>query len=208
MNYKDYIKWSRMPTTWCPGCGIGIIFKQLAFTLETQQIKKEELVVVSGIGCSGRAAGYADVDTVHSTHGRAIPIAEGIKLGNPKLKVIVFSGDGDLLGIGGNHLLHAPRRDLDITVICVNNQTYGMTGGQMAPTTPLDCKTLTSTKGNRYYPINTQQIITATPHHFYSRSSAYHINHLQKCIGQAIKWKGFAFIESLSFCIENLGRRQ
>ncbi|MCK5344984.1 MAG: hypothetical protein KAR20_16350, partial [Candidatus Heimdallarchaeota archaeon] len=99
-------------------------------------------------------------------------------------------------------------RDLDITVICVNNQTYGMTGGQMAPTTPLDCKTLTSTKGNRYYPINTQQIITSTPHHFYSRSSAYHINHLQKCIGQAIKWEGFAFIESLSFCIENLGRRQ
>ena len=207
MTYKDYVKWPRMPTTWCPGCGIGMIFKQMVFTLEAMKISKEELAAVSGIGCSGRAAGYLDFDSVHSTHGRALPIAEGIKRGNPKLKVIVFSGDGDLTGIGGNHLLHSARRDIDITVICVNNQIYGMTGGQMAPTTPLGAKTLTSPEGNRYFPINTQQIITANPRHFYARSSAFHIHHLQKCIRQALLWPGFSFVEVLSFCIENYGRR-
>jgi 2-oxoglutarate ferredoxin oxidoreductase subunit beta len=137
MNYKEYIKWERLPSTWCPGCAIGTVFKQLAYTLEKMDVPREELVVVSGIGCSGRTAGYFNVDSVHSTHGRAIAVAEGIKLANPKLKVIVFSGDGDLVGIGGNHFLHAARRNTDLTVICINNAIYGMTGGQMAPTTPV-----------------------------------------------------------------------
>ena len=208
MNYKDYIKWSRFPTTWCGGCSIGIVFKQLTFILEEIQMPKDELVVVSGIGCSGRAAGYFNVDSVHVTHGRAIPVAEGIKRGNKKLKVIIFSGDGDLTGIGGNHLLHAARRDIDITVICINNETYGMTGGQMAPTTKLGTKTLTSAFGNTYYPINIQGIITSNPRHFYARSSAYQLNHLKKSLKQAIAWKGFAFVDTISYCIENFGRRQ
>ncbi len=148
MNYKDYIKWDRMPTTWCPGCAIGTIFKQTAFALAEIGLAAEEMTVVSGIGCSGRAAGYFNVDSVHVTHGRALPVAEGIKRANPKLKVIVFSGDGDLVGIGGNHLLHAARRDVDLAVICVNNAIYGMTGGQMAPTTPTGEKTLTSPHGS------------------------------------------------------------
>ncbi|NOR15390.1 MAG: 2-oxoacid:ferredoxin oxidoreductase subunit beta [Candidatus Aminicenantes bacterium] len=207
MRYKNYIKWSRMPTTWCPGCAIGIVFKQLTFTLEDIQMPKNEMSVVSGIGCSGRAAGYFDVDSVHVTHGRTLPVAEGIKRANHKLNVIVFSGDGDLVGIGGNHLLHVARRDVNLTVICINNETYGMTGGQMAPTTKKGTKTLTSTKGSAYFPLNIQQIITSTPKHFYARSSAFRINHLQKCIKEAIAWEGFAFVDVISYCIENFGRR-
>lgn len=207
MTYKDYIKWDRMPTSWCAGCSIGIVFKQLTFTLEKMKIPKKNLVVVSGIGCSGRAAGYFNTDSVHVTHGRAIPVAEGIKRANPCLKVIVFSGDGDLVGIGGNHLLHSSRRDIDITVICINNEIYGMTGGQMAPTSKIGAVTLTSPHGNTYPPIPIQGLITANARHFYARSSAYRLNHLQKCMQEGLEWKGFAFIDVISFCIENNGRR-
>jgi 2-oxoglutarate ferredoxin oxidoreductase subunit beta len=207
MHYKDYVKWARMPSTWCGGCAIGIVFKQLTFTLEKMDMPLENLVVVSGIGCSGRAAGYFNLDSVHATHGRALPVAEGIKRGNPELRVIVFSGDGDLAGIGGNHLIHSARRDIDLTVICIDNEIYGMTGGQMAPTSKRGAKTLTSLKGNDYYPINLQGLITSNPRHFYARGSAFRINHLQKCLQQAIEWKGFAFVDAISYCIENHGRR-
>ena len=207
MHYKDYVKWARMPSTWCGGCAIGIVFKQLTFTLAKMGEPRKNLVMVSGIGCSGRAAGYFNVDSVHTTHGRALPVAEGIKRGNPKLKVIVFSGDGDLSGIGGNHLIHAARRDIDLTVICIDNEIYGMTGGQMAPTSKRGAKTLTSLKGSDYYPINLQGLITSTPRHFYARGSAFRINHLQKCIQQALEWEGFAFVDAISYCIENHGRR-
>lgn len=207
MLYKDYVKWSRWPTTWCGGCAIGIIFKQVTFSLERMNLPREKLTVVSGIGCSGRAAGYFNIDSVHVTHGRALPVAEGIKRGKPQLNVLVFSGDGDLVGIGGNHLIHTARRNVDLTVICVNNQTYGMTGGQMAPTTGKGIKTLTSPHGNRYSPINIQGLITANESYFYARSSAYHINHLQKAIREAFAWPGFAFIEVVAYCIENFGRR-
>ena len=207
MTYKDYIKWERMPSTWCPGCAIGTIFKSLAFTLEKLNVAREELVVVSGIGCSGRAAGYFDCDSVHATHGRAIAVAEGIKRSQPGLKVIVFSGDGDLVGIGGNHFIHASRRDVDLTVICVNNGIYGMTGGQMAPTTPAGEKTLTSPHGTAFQPLNIQGLATASPRHFYARSSTYQVNHLQKIMREAIEWPGFAFVDVIAFCIENFGRR-
>ena len=207
MNYKEYIKWNRAPTTWCPGCSIGTVFKQLTFALESLDIRREELVVVSGIGCSGRAAGYFKGDSVHTTHGRAISVAEGIKRGNKKLKVVVFSGDGDLVGIGGNHLLHSSRRNIDMTVICINNEIYGMTGGQMAPTTREGVKTLTSPFGNKHAPINIQGIVTSNNKHFYARSSCFQLNHLQNCIKEAIKWNGFAFVDVISYCIENNGRR-
>jgi 2-oxoglutarate ferredoxin oxidoreductase subunit beta len=207
MNYKDYVKWERLPSTWCPGCAIGTVFKQLTFALEKLDVPREELVVVSGIGCSGRTAGYFNVDSVHTTHGRAIAVAEGIKRSNPKLKVIVFSGDGDLVGIGGNHFLHASRRNADLTVICINNSIYGMTGGQMAPTTPIGAKTLTSPYGSHIAPINIQGIVTSNARYFYGRGSAYQINHLQKIMREAIEWPGFAFVDAMSFCIENFGRR-
>jgi 2-oxoglutarate ferredoxin oxidoreductase subunit beta len=207
MTYKDYVKWHRMPTTWCPGCAIGTVFKQLTFVLANLAIPREELVVVSGIGCSGRAAGYFNVDSIHATHGRAIAVAEGVKRANDRLKVIVFSGDGDLAGIGGNHLLHSSRRDVDLTVVCINNAIYGMTGGQLAPTTPKGTKTLTSPFGSAYQPVNIQGIVTANRRHWYARGSAYQILHLQKLLREAIEWKGFSFVEVMSFCVENLGRR-
>lgn len=207
MNFKDYIKWERMPTNWCPGCAIGTIFKTAAFALADLGIASEDMTVVSGIGCSGRAAGYFDVDSVHVTHGRALPVAEGIKRANPKLKVIVFSGDGDLVGIGGNHLLHSARRDVDLTVICVNNGIYGMTGGQMAPTTPVGEKTLTSPFGAAYAPLNIQGLVTSNKRHWFARASTFHIVHLQRVIREALERPGFAFIEVMAFCIENSGRR-
>jgi 2-oxoglutarate/2-oxoacid ferredoxin oxidoreductase subunit beta len=207
MNYKDYVKWDRLPSTWCPGCAIGTVFKQMTFVLEKMDVPRQELVVVSGIGCSGRAAGYFNADTVHATHGRAIAVAEGIKLANPKLKVIVFSGDGDLVGIGGNHFLHAARRNTDLTVICIDNAIYGMTGGQMAPTTPVGAKTLTSPFGAHPAPINIQGIVASNARHFYARGSVYQINHLQKIMREAIEWPGFAFVDTMAFCIENFGRR-
>jgi 2-oxoglutarate ferredoxin oxidoreductase subunit beta len=196
-----------MPTNWCPGCAIGTVFKQTAFALADMELAAGDLTVVSGIGCSGRAAGYFDVDSVHSTHGRAIPVAEGIKRANPRLKVIVFSGDGDLVGIGGNHLLHAGRRDIDLAVICINNGIYGMTGGQLAPTTPAGTKTLTSPHGSAYAPLNIQGIVTSNRRHWYARASAFHVAHLQRVVREAIEWPGFAFIEVMGFCIENSGRR-
>lgn len=207
MTYKDYVRWERMPTTWCPGCAIGTVFKQLTFVLADMEIPQNELVVVSGIGCSGRAAGYFNADSVHTTHGRAIPVAEGIKRANDRLKVIVFSGDGDLVGIGGNHLLHAARRDTDLTVICINNGIYGMTGGQMAPTTPVGQKTLTSPFGASYQPMNIQGLITSNRRHFFARGSAFQVLNLQKSMREAITWKGFSFVEVMAFCIENSGRR-
>jgi len=207
MTYKDYIKWERMPATWCPGCSIGTIFKSLAMTLAKMDRRPEEVVLVSGIGCSGRTAGYFAGDSVHTTHGRAIPVAEGIKRANPALTVIVFSGDGDLVGIGGNHFLHASRRDIDLTVVCVNNGIYGMTGGQMAPTTPRGEKTLTSPGGTAFLPLNIQAVATANPRHFYGRCSTYQVNHLQKVFKEAVSWPGFAFVDVMGFCIENFGRR-
>jgi 2-oxoglutarate/2-oxoacid ferredoxin oxidoreductase subunit beta len=207
MTYKDYIKWQRMPTTWCPGCAIGTVFKQLTFVLADMAVPREEMVVVSGIGCSGRAAGYFNVDSIHSTHGRAVAVAEGVKRANDRLKVIVFSGDGDLAGIGGNHLIHSARRDVDLTVVCINNSIYGMTGGQMAPTTPLGAKTVTSPFGSSYQPVNLQGIVTSNRRHWYARGSAFQVLHLQKILREAIEWKGFSFVEVMAFCIENYGRR-
>jgi 2-oxoglutarate ferredoxin oxidoreductase subunit beta len=207
MNYKDYVRWERMPTTWCPGCAIGTVFKQLTFALADLAVPTEELVIVSGIGCSGRAAGYFNADSVHATHGRAIPVAEGIKRANDTLKVVVFSGDGDLVGIGGNHLIHAARRDVDLTVVCINNGIYGMTGGQMAPTTPQGQFTLTSPFGAAYQTINIQGLITCNNRHWFARGSAFQVVNLRKFLVQAISWKGFSFVEVMAFCIENSGRR-
>jgi 2-oxoglutarate ferredoxin oxidoreductase subunit beta len=208
MPYRQFIKTERFPTTWCGGCGLGIILRETAKVFEKLGFKKENTVVVSGIGCSGRAAGYFKLDSVHTTHGRAIPVAEGIKRGNKDLNVIVISGDGDLLGIGGNHLLHSARRGANITILCVDNEIYGMTGGQMAPTTKKGVKTLTSPYGDPYEPINVQGLLLLTKKHFYARTTVFHIEHLNKCIKEAIEWQGFSFVDIISDCITNDGRRR
>ena len=128
----------RIPHIWCPGCGIGTSVNSFANALIEAKVDTKNLAIVSGIGCTGRVAGYTKLDSFHTTHGRAIPFATGLKLANPKLNVVVYSGDGDLFAIGGNHLIHAARRNLDLKVVCINNLIYAMTGGQTAPTTPGD----------------------------------------------------------------------
>ncbi len=149
-----YLRMDRIPHVWCPGCGIGTVVQCYATALEKAGCDLDKVSVVSGIGCSGRAAGYMKLDGFHATHGRAIPFATGLKLGRPELLVTVISGDGDLVGIGGNHFIHAARRNIDLLVILINNFIYGMTGGQNAPTTPLTAKSSTMPFGNFERPFN------------------------------------------------------
>ncbi len=206
MSWKDIIKQERMPTLWCPGCGLGMLLTQVAKAFDEMGLNHTNTTAVSGIGCTGRFAGYLNMDTVHGLHGRAVPVAEGIKHSNPKLNVFVISGDGDLTGIGGNHLLHASRRDANITVICADNGIYGMTGGQLAPTTEKGMQTATSPYGSPYEPINIQGIITSNKKHFYARTTVYHIPHLLKCIKEAVAWEGFSFVHVYSHCITQAGK--
>lgn len=206
MSFKDYLKLERYPTSWCPGCGIGLVVSSLAQIFEELKLKKEETTVISGIGCTGRAAGYFNLDTIHGLHGRAVPLAEGVKLTKSEMNVIVLSGDGDLVGIGGNHLLHACKRNTNITVICNNNYIYGMTGGQRSPTTEKGIKTLTSPYGNIEEPVDIQGIVRSKKR-FYARTTTFHLPHMKNCIKEAMQHEGFSFVEIISNCVENYGRR-
>jgi 2-oxoglutarate ferredoxin oxidoreductase subunit beta len=205
--YRDLIRLDRFPTKWCPGCGIGQILIQLSKAMDQLGLDHTNCTIVTGIGCTGRLSGYVNIDTVYTLHGRTLPMAEAIKTVNPNLKVIVVSGDGDLASIGGNHLIHAARRNADITVICNNNQIYGLTGGQAGPTTPLGTRTVSTPSGAQRNPINLQNLIKCGAKYSYARTTSYHQIHMQKCIREAIEWPGFAFVEILSQCIENNGRR-
>jgi 2-oxoglutarate ferredoxin oxidoreductase subunit beta len=171
-------------------------------------IDKKQVVMVTGIGCSARASVYFKPDSVQGVHGRAIPLAEGFKRMRRDLKVLVFSGDGDLLGIGGNHLIHAARRDIDLTVLCNYNQIYGLTGGQMSPVTDKGAKTLTSPEGCLEYPLHSQGIITSNKRYFYGRSTIYHFRHFRKIFKEALFWEGFSYIDLISNCITNDGLRR
>lgn len=186
---------------WCAGCPAYLEYSIIAKALSEAGFNNKNTVVVSGIGCTGRMSGYFVSDRIHTTHGRAIPVAEGIKLANPKLNVIVISGDGDLLSIGGNHFLHTSRRNTNIKVFCNHNELYGMTGGQAAPTTKLGAKTKTTPTVNIYSNINTKSIITGNPDYFYARTSVSDPIHLKKSIGQSLKWKGFSYVEIHSYCV-------
>lgn len=196
MNYRPDTK-----IGWCAGCGLYSMLQTIIDTL--REIGKENAVIVSGIGCTARGAGYIHTDSIHTIHGRSIPFAVGAKLANPKLDVVVFSGDGDLMGIGGNHLLHAARRNDNITVICNNNQVFGMTGGQVAPTTPLGRKTTTTPEGSGLNPINAQGIITSNKKYFYARTSSMFPDHQKAVITKALQHEGFSFVEIISPCILN-----
>jgi 2-oxoglutarate ferredoxin oxidoreductase subunit beta len=151
---NQYLRMDRMPHIWCPGCGLGPTVNCFVRAVGECGIPQDQIAVVSGIGCTGRVAGYLNMDSFHTTHGRPIAFATGLKLANPKLKVVVYSGDGDLFAIGGNHFIHAARRNMDLTIICVNNFTYGMTGGQVTPTTPIDAVASTAPFGNIEDPFN------------------------------------------------------
>jgi 2-oxoglutarate ferredoxin oxidoreductase subunit beta len=203
----DLIRTDRIPHIWCTGCGIGPVFASCLAAMKSSGIDLEKTAMVSGIGCSGRAAGYVKLDSFHTTHGRAIPFATGLKLGNPELNTIVFSGDGDLFAIGGNHFIHAARRNIDMTVICVNNLTYGMTGGQVAATTPHQAKTTTTPSGNPESPFNLPLLAWASGATYVARWTMLHIRELTDCIQTALTKSGFSFIEVLAPCPTNYGRR-
>lgn len=205
--FKDVIRLDRFPTGWCPGCGIGQMMIQLAMVMDEASLDYTNSTIISGVGCTGRLSSYMNLDGVYTLHGRTIPVAEAIKLVNPGLKVVVVSGDGDLTGIGGNHLVHAVRRNTDIAVLCNNNNVFGLTGGQAGPTTPRDTRTLSTPAGSAYDPIDLQNVVKSGANHFYARTTVYHQKHLRKCIQEAIAWPGFAFVEVACHCIENNGRR-
>ena len=207
MTYKDRLKLDLFPTIWCPGCGIGTIMMQLAMTLDEMALDERNTVIVTGIGCTGRMGGYLKHEAVYTLHGRTLPVAEAIKTVRPEMNVIVVAGDGDTSSIGGNHLIHTIRRNAPVTVLCNNNEIYGLTGGQTGPTTPTGTKTLSSPAGNPNTPINLQGLVRSSPHALYAKSTVYHQLHLRNAIREAIEWPGFSFVDITSQCIENNGRR-
>lgn len=200
------IRSDRMPHIWCAGCGIGIAMRCYAQAILESRIQEEKHVVVSGIGCSGRVAGYMYIDSYHTTHGRAIPFATGLKLANPELVVTVFSGDGDLAAIGGNHLIHAARRNVDLKVICINNFNYGMTGGQSGPTTPKGAYATTAPYGNPELPFNLPYLLAASGANFVSRWTTLHVRQVKEDILAAFRKPGFSFIEVLAPCPVGFGK--
>src|SRR5512139_133613 len=206
-SYKELLKLRRFPHTWCPGCGIGAVLKNVAMVIKELDWNNRNTVAVSGIGCSGRMSGYMNLDAIHTPHGRALTAAETIKTVRSDLNVVVLSGHGDLASIGGNHLLHTSRRNPDITVFCNDNEIYGLTGGQAGPTTPKGTKTLTSPRGEVHLPLRLNRLLTHQAPYFFARTSVFHLNHLKTCIRESLQWKGFSFVDIVSDCIELNGRR-
>ena len=196
-----------MPHIWCPSCGIGTVMKCYASALEGMGTDLDKTVVVSGIGCTGRVAGYVNLDSFHTTHGRAIPFATGLKLANQNLKVIVVSGDGDLSAIGGNHFIHAARRNIDITAIVMNNRIYGMTGGQFSPLSGPGVKATTAPYTTIDNNFDVVELAKAAGASFVARSTAYHVKESTELLKKAILHKGFSVVEILSQCPTHYGRK-
>jgi 2-oxoglutarate ferredoxin oxidoreductase subunit beta len=200
----NMLRGERLPHIWCQGCGLGTALTTFISALQWLEENRgwdiDKVSVVSGIGCTGRIAGYIRLDSFHTTHGRAIPFATGLKLANPELKVVVISGDGDIAGIGGNHFIHAARRNLDITIICVNNFNYGMTGGQVGPTTPHQARAVTSQYGNYEYPFNLPYLAAASGASFVARWTVLHARRLEWTIREAMEYPGFSFVEIIAPC--------
>jgi len=205
-SIEKYLRQDRLPHIWCPGCGIGPVMGGFLRAIDRVEFDPDSVCVVSGIGCSGRVAGYVKLDSFHTTHGRAIPFATGLKLANPRLNVVVFSGDGDLVAIGGNHLIHAARRNIDITVICVNNFNYGMTGGQVGPTAPFNARTTTTPYGNFESPFNLPSLLEASGATYIARWTVLHMRQLEKSIAEAMVKPGFSFVEVIAPCPVVYGR--
>lgn len=204
--FSKYLRAEMIPHIWCPGCGNGIVLNCFVHALDELQIDLDKFVVVSGIGCIGRSAGYVNTDSFHTTHGRALAFATGVKLSSPELEVMVISGDGDLFAIGGNHFIHAARRNIGVKVLCVNNLNYGMTGGQQGPTTPLGSITTTSPYGNVEHPFNLVHLASASGATYVARWTTLHIRRLTQSIKRMLQKRGFCFVEVLSPCPEIYGR--
>ncbi len=204
--YK-YMRPEHLPHIWCPGCGNGIIMRDVAQAIENLGLSRSEIVIVSGIGCAARAAGYLDFNTIHTTHGRAIAFATGIKLAQPQLEIIVLSGDGDISAIGGNHLIHAARRNIGLTVIVFNNNIYGMTGGQYSPTTRYGEFGTTATYGNVERSFDIAGLAYGAGASYAARGSAYHVQQTTTLIQDGIRHKGFSIIDVASICPTYYGRK-
>jgi 2-oxoglutarate ferredoxin oxidoreductase subunit beta len=203
----DYLRSSkRFPHIWCAGCGIGIFMQALIRVIDQSGYSKDDIVLISGIGCSGRLPVYVDFNTLHTTHGRALTFATGIKLANPRLKVLTVMGDGDAVAIGGNHFIHAARRNVEITSFILNNNVYGMTGGQTSPTTPQGAKTTSSPYGNIEPDFDICRLAEAAGAVFVARSTVYHTRLLERLMGMALKKPGFSVVEVVSQCSTYAGR--
>jgi 2-oxoglutarate ferredoxin oxidoreductase subunit beta len=197
----------KFPHVWCPGCGNGIVLGALIRAIDRLGLEKDQIVLASGIGCSGRLPVYVDFNTLHTTHGRALTFATGIKLAKPSLTVITVMGDGDATAIGGNHFIHAARRNLDITAIIINNQIYGMTGGQHSPTTPYGCYATTAPYGHIEHAFSIAELAVTAGAAFVARGTVYHAQLLDGLIEEAIRRPGFSVVEAMSNCHVQFGRR-
>jgi len=206
-SFEAYFRQNRLPHLWCPGCGNGIVMKAIVQAIEKEGLTQDNTVIVSGIGCSSRASGYMDFDTLHTAHGRAIPFATGVKLANPELNVVVITGDGDCTAIGGNHFIHGCRRNVDLTVVLFDNNIYGMTGGQASPMTPTGKKATTAPYGSVDRPFNACALAGAAGATYVARSTAFHVKHLTDMISGGLRNKGFSFIEAMVQCPTAYGRK-
>jgi 2-oxoglutarate ferredoxin oxidoreductase subunit beta len=202
-----YLRREKLPTIWCPGCGDGIILASILRGVDSIGWKRDEICMISGIGCCGRTPGYVDFHTLHTTHGRALSFATGIKFANPALKVIVVMGDGDAVAIGGNHFIHAARRNIDLTAIIYNNYIYGMTGGQASPTTPSGRIASTAPYGAIEPPFDIVKIAIGCGATYVARGTVYHVPSLDNLIKKALLHKGFSVVDVLSVCPIAYGRR-
>jgi len=207
MAVKDYIRERFFPHLWCPGCGHGIVLNGLLRAVEKLGMSKNEIVMVSGIGCSSRISGYVDFHTLHTLHGRALAFATGVKLSRPELNLIVPMGDGDALAIGGNHFIHAARRNIDITAIVMNNRTYGMTGGQYSPLSGYGTSATTAPYTNIDHDFDIVQLAIAAGATFVARTTTYHVNQITDMIQRAILHEGFSVVEVMSQCPTYFGRK-
>ena len=202
-----YFRPGRLPHIWCPGCGNGVVTGTIVKAVAKLDLDKDKVAVISGIGCSSRASGYLDFNTVHSAHGRALPVATGVKLADPGLTVIVVTGDGDATAIGGNHLIHAARRNIDMTVVLYNNSIYGMTGGQYSPLTPTGSKATTAPYATIEQDFNVAELVKAAGATFVARGTTFHAQILADLIAKGIEHKGFSLIEAVTACPISYGRQ-
>ncbi len=204
----EYLRHNKkFPHVWCPGCGNGIVMGSLLRAISSLKLDKDEVVLVSGIGCSGRMPTYLDFNTLHTTHGRALTFATGVKLAKPELNVVAIMGDGDATAIGGNHFIHAARRNLNLTAIIINNSIYGMTGGQYSPTTPFGSKSTTSVYGHIEQAFSIAELAVTAGASFVARATVYHADLIDRLVKQAITKQGFAVVEVISNCHVQYGRR-
>ncbi|MDR2034772.1 MAG: 2-oxoglutarate ferredoxin oxidoreductase subunit beta [Helicobacteraceae bacterium] len=206
-NYDEYLRVDKLPTLWCWGCGDGVILKSLIRAIAKIGWNMDDVCVVSGIGCSGRLSSYINCNTVHTTHGRTIPVATGIKLANPDKRVIVVAGDGDALAIGGNHTIHGARRNIDLNFIVINNFIYGLTNSQVSPTTPQGFWTVTTQYGNVDPNFDAANLAIAAGATFVARESVNNPKRIEKVFAEGLQHNGFSFFDIFSNCHINLGRK-